>query len=119
RPGNPAGAPGVLSATGDVNLGGPFIADVSSAAAPAVHAINDAGQHVDTALNNSQLFVTDFRGVNDVTITATGHVPSATVDSFPASPGNNPAYLSNFIGSPATGTGDGTLGRVGYLPLCD
>jgi hypothetical protein len=81
---------------------------------PVVHWINDAGQDGATALNTNGVFITDFKGHNDVKVTAlTSDEVFASWDTFGSPPGNNPAYLTNFLGVASNGTGDGST--PGYL----
>ena len=79
---------------------------------PVVHWINDAGQGAATALNTNGVFVTDFKAHNDLTVTRlTDDGVSLYTDVFGgATPGNNPAYLTNFVGVATNGTGDGIAG---------
>ena len=84
---------------------------------PAVHLVNDSSQDAMTVLNSGAPFTTDFRGTNDVTLTATsGEVHSVYTDHYGGStPGNNPGYLTSFVGTTSTGTGDGTAGGFELL----
>jgi hypothetical protein len=81
---------------------------------PVVHWINDAGQSADTVLNTNGVFVTDFKAQSDVTVTRlTSDSVEVTYDVFGGpTPGNNPAYLTNFVGVSNNGTGDGIAGDV-------
>ena len=81
---------------------------------PVVHWINDAGQDAATVLNTNGVFVTDFKTHNDLTVTRlTADSVSLYSDVFGgATPGNNPAYLTNFVGVTSNGTGDGVAGDI-------
>ncbi len=84
---------------------------------PAIHWINDSNQNGATQLNNTGTFTTSFLGTNDVTVTRiAGNVAGLVNNSFGgATPGNNPGYITSFLGSPTTGTGTGTAGTFGLL----
>ncbi len=84
---------------------------------PAVHLINDASQDAKTVLNSGVPFTTDFRGSGDVVITElAGTVNSLYADNYGGStPGNNPGYLTTFVGATANGTGSGTAGGFSLL----
>jgi len=84
-----------------------------------VHWINDAGQNAATVLNTNGVFITDFKGINDVTVTPLTSDPvEVSFDVFGgASPGNNPAYLTSFIGMANNGTGDGVAGDIADLDM--
>jgi hypothetical protein len=85
----------------------------------AVHWINSSGKNAVTELNAGRVFVTDFKGSNDLTVTESfGGVNSIYTDTFTGSPGNNPAYLSNFLGSSTNGTGNGNPGALSFLESC-
>ena len=47
-----------------------------------------------------------------MTVTPGGPINSRFTLAFPAAPGNNPSFLSAFVGQAANGTGDGTVGRL-------
>jgi hypothetical protein len=83
----------------------------------AVHWINHAGKDALTVLNSGSNFVTDFKAVGDVTVKvlASG-VNSTYQDQFggPA-PGNNPPYITDFVGDSGTGTGNGIPGNIVLL----
>lgn len=89
-------------------------------ASPAAHAaqviqwINSASQRADTVLGSSSTFTTNFRTANDVTVTKlSGSINGLFVDNYGGpTPGNNPSYLTTFVGSAANGTGDGTPGHM-------
>lgn len=89
-------------------------------ASSAVHAvqviqwINSASQRADTVLGSASTFTTNFRGTNDVTVTKlSGNVNGLFIDNYGGlTPGNNPSYLTTFVGSVANGTGDGTPGHM-------
>jgi hypothetical protein len=84
---------------------------------PVIDWKNGAAQAAVTQLNGAtHLFTTTFRGVNDVTINElSGSVTSIWADTFTASPGNNPSYLTSFIGTTGTNTGNGTAGQMNLL----
>ena len=84
---------------------------------PVIHWINRSGQRADTVLNSGTLFVTDYKGSNDVTITRlTGSLNSIYSETYGGpTPGNNPSYVTNFIGVATNGTGDGTAGKMSLL----
>jgi hypothetical protein len=91
---------------------------------PVAHWINAAGSNVVSVLNaNLNLpaaFVTDFKGHNDLKVTrlTADRVTSVYTDAFGgSSPGNNPAYLTNFVGASNNGTGDGTKGHFHNLEM--
>ena len=88
---------------------------------PVAHWINDAGQDAATVLNTNGVFVTDFKTHNDLTVTRlTADAVSLYTDAFGgATPGNNPAYLTNFVGVTNNGTGDGIAGDIEDLVLSD
>ena len=88
---------------------------------PVVHWINDAGQDAATVLNTNGVFVTDFKTHNDLTVTRlTADAVSFYTDAFGgATPGNNPAYLTNFVGVTNNGTGDGIAGDIEDLVMSD
>jgi len=85
----------------------------------AAHWINESAQSGATVLNGGGVFTTDFKGTNDLKITPLAIDPvTYYVDLFGGStPGNNPAYMTNFVGSSANGTGDGTPGDIGDLEM--
>jgi hypothetical protein len=78
----------------------------------ALQTVNGSSQSSDAVLTTvNAVFVTNFKGTNDVSVTLlSGTVGPNFNDAYPASPGNNPAYLSGFVGSAANGTGDGAPG---------
>lgn len=81
--------------------------------------INGANQNAGTVLNSGGIFTTSFRTANDVTATRlSGTLGGLFTDNFGGStPGNNPSYLTTFVGSTASGTGDGVVGHMGFLDL--
>jgi hypothetical protein len=95
------------------------LADPASAqTVRAVHWINRANRGVLAALSApGSEFVTDFKGTNDVTLTlVAGGIHSVYAETYGnPQPGNNPAYVTNFVGNPAWDTGDGTPGHLGLL----
>jgi hypothetical protein len=81
--------------------------------------VNSSGNNALTELNAGRAFVTNFKGSNDLTVTeSVGQVNSIYTDTFTSSPGNNPAYLSSFVGNSANGTGNGNPGAVSLLESC-
>ena len=86
---------------------------------PVVHWINDAGQNAATVLNSTGVFTTDFKAHNDLIVTrVTADAVSLYTDVFGgATPGNNPAYLTNFVGATNNGTGDGIAGDIEDLVM--
>lgn len=86
-------------------------ADIANA--EGVHWINDSGQNAVTVLNTPAVFTTNFKGVNDVQVTKlSGQMNSLFLENFGApTPGNNPNWITSFVGSAAQGTGDGTAGH--------
>ena len=86
---------------------------------PVVHWINAAGQDAATVLNTNGVFVTDFKTHNDLTVTrlTAGEVSLFTDVFGGATPGNNPAYLTNFVGVTNNGTGDGIAGDIEDLDM--
>ena len=96
-------------------LGPPLLAQAQNE--QAIQWINAASQNGATQLNSTGTFTTSFQGTNDVTVTQlTGNVSGLVNNSFGgATPGNNPGYITSFLGSPTTGTGTGTAGTFGLL----
>ncbi len=88
-----------------------------------VHWINEAGSNAVSVLNSNLnvagVFITDFKGHNDLTVTRlTADSVSFYTDAFGGgTPGNNPAYLTNFVGTANNGTGDGTAGDFENLNM--
>jgi len=85
---------------------------------PAVHWVNDSGQHADEILNSGAVFVTSFKTTNDVTIArlTQNAVRPAYLEFFGgAMPGNNPWYLTQFTGTENNGTGNGVAGSIRCL----
>jgi hypothetical protein len=77
-----------------------------------VHWINSASQSALTVLNSGGTFTTDFKGSGDVAIKlVSGTLNSLYGENFAASPGNNPSWVTGFIGSSAQGTGSGAPGH--------
>lgn len=78
-----------------------------------IHWTNDASQDVITELSNGHVFTSDFKGVNDVQVSKlTGTVSEVFTETFGGStPGNNPTWITKFVGNAAPQTGDGTPGR--------
>src|SRR5471032_2085033 len=100
-----------------VALSNAGIADAQNIAA--AHWINESAQSGATVLNGGGVFTTDFKGTNDLTVTPLTTDPvTYFVDFFGGTtPGNNPAYITNFVGSSANGTGNGTPGDIGDLEM--
>ncbi len=89
---------------------------------PVVHWINDAGSNAVAVLNSTGVFTTDFKAHNDLTVTRLTADPVTfwAGDAFGGpTPGNNPAYLTNFLGLTNNGTGNGTSGDVQELWTTD
>jgi len=86
---------------------------------PVAHWINGSGQEADTVLNNGKVFTTSFKANNDLKVTQlSGEVNSVYLDTFGGdSPGNNPAWLTGFVGVARNDTGDGTPGDVEELEM--
>ena len=84
-----------------------------------VHWINGAGQSAQTVLNTNGVFITDFKAQNDLTVTRlTSDLVSVTSDVLGgASPGNNPVYLTGYLGVSSNGTGDGVVGDLADLNM--
>ena len=85
-----------------------------------VHWVNDAGQDAPTVLNTNGVFTTNFKAHNDVTVTPltsdSDHVLYVNTFGGP-SPGNNPGYLTGFVGVTNNGTGDGVAGDITDLDM--
>ena len=83
---------------------------------PVVHCINDLNQDAYTMLSNGSNFITSFKATNDVQVALiSGSVGSLFVEAFAGlgPNNNNPAFITNFIGLNANGTGDGSVvGRI-------
>jgi hypothetical protein len=81
---------------------------------PVVEWINQSGGNAVTSLNGSGSFVTDFKGTDDVMVSLlTGSVNSIYQENFGGpTPGNNPSYVTDFVGSPLNGTGNGVPGVI-------
>jgi hypothetical protein len=78
-----------------------------------VHWINSAAQNGVTVLSSGNVFTTDFKGANDVQISLlSGSISSLFLENFGgATPGNNPSWVTSFIGNTVQGTGDGIAGN--------
>ena len=100
-------------------LGASLFASAPSQAGKVVHLINSSGENAADELNSTGTFVTSFLGTNDVTIRLlSGSMDANYVDTYPpasAGSNNNPAYISNFVGSTKAGTGDGSAGAFDLL----
>lgn len=90
---------------------------------PAAHWINDAGDDVGTVLDNdlttNAVFITSFKSTNDLVVT---RLSPDSIDTYNdvfggAYPGNNPPYLTQFVGAYTNGTGDGTPGDFTDLEM--
>jgi hypothetical protein len=81
---------------------------------PAIHLVNDLGQEMTAVLNGGSPFTTDFKGVNDVTVTKlAGIADPAYLDKFGGIYAtNNPDFIVQFIGAKNIGTGDGVAGDI-------
>ena len=81
---------------------------------PAIHLVNGSGQEMTVVLNGGSLFTTDFKGVNDVTVTKlAGIADPAFLDKFGGVYAtNNPDFIVQFTGAKNTGTGDGVGGDI-------
>lgn len=79
---------------------------------PVVHWINESGVRGDKVLSTNGVFVTDFKGRNDCKVTPIGtHTVNIDTNVFGgSSPGNNPWYITGFVGASTNGTGDGIAG---------
>lgn len=93
-----------------------FVVATSSSARAAdavVHWANSANQDVLSVLSGGGVFTTDFKGANDAQVTLlSGALPDLYDEEFGgSSPGNNPSWITGFVGSEAHGTGDGIAGR--------
>jgi hypothetical protein len=87
-----------------------------------LHCINDAGQGALSLLSTGQVFVTSFKGHNDVSVIPQAGQPATNQPGYVvthsfggATPGNNPWYLKGFCGAASNGTGDGTVGHINLL----
>ena len=84
---------------------------------PSIHWINNSGQNGATQLGSTGTFTTSFQGTNDVTVTQLAGSGTTLVNNAfgGATPGNNPSYITTYLGSPAAGSGTGTAGTFGLL----
>jgi len=83
-----------------------------------IHWINDLGQDGRAVLSAGSNFITSFKGTNDVTVKLlSGSVNSIFQEVFSVGGTNinNPAFLTNFVGLAANGTGDGNPSRLKCL----
>lgn len=97
-----------------------FPAPIFAQTIPAAQWINASGQNGAQVLNTNGVFVTTFKTPNDLTVQGTNPASdlAVTEDIFGGSnPGNNPAYLTQYIGQSSNGTGDGAAGDVGDLNM--
>jgi hypothetical protein len=85
----------------------------------AIRWINEANQSAATVLNGGSVFTTTYRTSNDVSVTLLSGSTSGTyIDVYGgATPGNNPDYLRDFVGSTTEGTGDGQAGHHLFLTM--
>ena len=92
-------------------------ASVACQAETVIHWTNSASQDGITVLNASGVFTSDFKGSNDIQVSKlTGPASDIFTETFGGStPGNNPLWVTNFIGNAAQQTGDGTPGRWSML----
>jgi hypothetical protein len=86
------------------------------------HWINDAGQSAPSRLTNGQVFVTNFKGTNDLTVTPVAtdsaiHQPAliVTLTNGSAPAANSTWALTHFLGQTNNGTGDGVVGDLSLL----
>jgi len=79
-----------------------------------VHLVDHSEQDIYNVLGSGKLFVADFKGSNDVTVTKlTGDLGSDFVDTFGGQfSSGNPDYMTNFVGAVTNGTGDGIAGDL-------
>ncbi len=82
---------------------------------PAIQFVNSSGTNAVAALNSLHTFTTSFKGKNDVTITSNNvSLPALWTDNYgatgPNGAGDNPPYVTGYIGKSGNGTGDGTAG---------
>ncbi len=94
--------------------------NVDAQSVSAIQFVNSSGTDAADALNNQHTFTTSFEGVNDVTITSNDvTLPSLTSDNYgstgPNGAGDNPGYITRFVGNTAEGTGDSTAGVIEEL----
>jgi hypothetical protein len=98
-----------------------FLVTTQAQNIPVVHWINDSGQHADTVLNSGAVFVTSFKGTNDLKVTPLTSNPvnnSSFLDKFGGeSPGNNQSWVTRFVGAAGDGTGDGVAGDIQDLEM--
>lgn len=91
----------------------------SARAVSVVHWINNSNQNASNVVNSGSPFLTSFRSAGEVTVTRLINTAgSLFTDNFGgATPGNNPAYLTSFVGAAASGTGNGQAGYMGFFDL--
>ena len=88
---------------------------------PALHLINDSGVDIYTALSTNNVFVTDYKGKNDVKVTLlAGSLAADYIDTFGGADGfGNPSYITNFLGAATNGTGNGVVGSIEDIQTYD
>jgi hypothetical protein len=87
---------------------------------PVLHLKNPTSLDLAADIATGNPTVTSFQGTNDVTITqlaAPSFYSYFQAEFGGASPGNNPGYLTGFVGSGLNNTGDGSPGRLFLLGL--
>lgn len=92
-------------------------AAVACRAETVIHWTNSASQDGIAVLNANGVFTSNFKGSNDVQVSKpSGPASDIFVETFGGgTPGNNPVWVTNFVGNTAQQTGDGTPGRWGML----
>jgi hypothetical protein len=88
---------------------------------PSAHWVNGAGQNAATTLNTNVVFITDFKAHDDLKVTrlTTNSYVLYTGTNGGATPGNNPAYITSFVGMTNNGTGDGIAGDIQCLDMAN
>jgi hypothetical protein len=83
----------------------------------AIHWKNSASQDVISVLGSNGVFTTDFKGSNDAHVSKlSGTASDIFFEAFGGStPGNNPLWITNFIGNTPQQTGNGVAGHWGML----
>jgi len=83
--------------------------------------INDSGVDIYTALSTNNVFVTDYKGKNDVKVTLlAGSLAADYIDTFGGADGfGNPSYITNFLGAATNGTGNGVVGSIEDIQTYD
>ncbi|HVM47117.1 MAG TPA: putative Ig domain-containing protein [Candidatus Acidoferrum sp.] len=108
-----------LAVAGSGLLVGLLTSAATAQTVPVAHWINGSGQEADTVLNSGKAFVTSFKANNDLKVTQlSGQVNSVYLDTFGGdSPGNNPSWLTGFVGITNNATGDGIPGDINDLEM--